>query len=746
MLSEQGRRNRLVRAVLATSLALCASPAAMVPLGVHAASLSVGDVLLGGVNGRIYHYDEHGALIGVLDTQTENAGNAPSEEAGMCFDPALDLYSTNLDASSMTEFDSQGNILRNPWAANFDVFPQSCVRDSTGNTYVGSTGPGDLRKFSAAGALLATYEPITQGGGVDGLDIASDGCTLYYTSDATNILRFNACTNTQLSDFADGVGTTCTKLRIRQDGSVLVSCAATGAGGGVYRLNSGGTVVQYYSATSINQASTAALDLDPDGTAFWVTDNLAGAVAKVDIDTGRVLLQMQTGIAIDSLAVVPGTRQADPPVAAAMPAPQQELVVCGNAPVSGLLAPDSTPCGRMLLGATPLTGAALLGQPASASGLASVTSTAGGVTVAGRGALPNTSLQIQYMPNLSPPCGATFWSTSTPPPAGAAILGAVTADGNGNYATAGALALPSPAPVGWVQVCALEPPLPGTSTPAAQLVVNVLVVSGTGPGTCLQSSTGHNGFTTAAGQGVWWNGDPGAVGSTGGVYAKISTYNPATAPLVGDVTASTMIDTPSPVGAVQSAQTGWTKGDLHFPPGTPPQTFAEYVDSTAGVDEFFSGVSGALVPAGTSQQAGALGDAVTGDSEYYATTFDPTTQLTNSLGLTAPGEFNFYVDDTLVASIPGTFTPRDTRVGTSVHAGADQVPGGVNDHEHFSDVYAYEPAGRPPSGSPNQRWQSFDAQSVTRVVTPLVSSYAQTSSGNPAAGATVDTWDSTCSM
>ena len=751
-------RARMVRKALALALAAALSPLAAGPLTARAAGLSVGDVLAGGVGGRIFHFDPHGKLLNVLDTQTENAGNAPSQESGMCFDAALDLFTTNNSAASVSKFDSQGNLVTSSWAGNFNVHPESCARDSAGNVYVGSIAPGDLRKFSPTGTLLAIDAPSAPSLGVGWIDLAADGCTLYYTSGTASILRYNVCTAAQLADFADKIPTTCNALRIRPSGEVLAACGAA-----VDRFSSSGTLIQSYSTASFNQEQAFQLDLDIDGTSFWLTDGLAGDLDKVDIETGRVLFQVQTSAALNSVAIVPGPPQPNPPVAASLPPVQAELVVCGNAPVSGLPSASSTPCVRTLGSAvlngnsvtvSGTTGGASAGATATVggstvTGVASSYTTSGGVTVAGRGVPPNISLQVQYVPAGSTVlCGAQFWSASNPPSPGAGILGTLTADGSGNFASPGVLPLPSPAPLGQAQICVVEPQPPSPQTmPAGSYTVPLTVASGSGPGSCLQSaSTGHNGFTVAGGQGAWWNGDPGVAGPTGGVYAKIAEYNPFTAAGVGDVTSSTMIYAPSTAGVVQTAQTGWTKGDLHFPPGTPPQQFAEYVDSTAGVDVFLSGVSGATVPTGTTQQAGALGTAVVGDSEYYATTFDPTTQLTNALGVTAPGEFNFYVNNTLVAAIPGTFSPSDTHVGTTVHAGTDQIAGGVNDHEHFSDVYAYEPAGQPSSGSATQRWHSFDQQAVTKVVTSLVAGYAQTSAGNPAAGTTVDAWDSTCSM
>ena len=755
-------RARALRGVVAVALATAVSPLVVGPLTAHADTLSTGDVLVGTVGGRIAHYDPHGKLLNVLDTSTVSATAAPNLEAGMCFDPAQDVYTTNFNASSMTELNSQGSIVHNPWVSGFNTHPESCVEDASGNTFVGSVAPGDLRKISPGESLLATYTPTVEKDGIDWVDLASDQCTIYYTSAGSNIFRYNTCTSTQLSDFADNVSANCAALRIRAGGDVLLACPDPigGSGAGVYHLDATGKVIQVYSAASFNQVEPFALDLDPDGMSFWVGDETTGTLDKIDVETGRVLVQVQTGVSnLGGIAVVPGPRPAAPPVAASLPPVQTEFVVCGDAPVTGLPSASSTPCVRSLTGTVVQQTSSVTGQAATVTGAANAFTANGAFTVAGRGAPPNASLQVQYVPSgVSAQCGLSFWSSSNPPPGGAVWFPSLTADQNGNYASAGALTLPNPTAAGTAQICVVSPPPPGTSTPLAQQTVPVTIVTGDGTkATCLQSSPSHNTFTSStAADGAWWNGDPGANGPTGGVYAKISNYNPSVTKGTGEVTASTMLYTvpPTPLGAVQTAQTGWTKGDLHFPPGTPPQQFAEYVDTTVGVDVFFSGVSGAIPtvqvpgapsvppsppsppsPPGTVQLANGLGTAVVGDSDYYATLFDPTTNLVNAVGHFAPGEFNFYVDNTLVASIPGTFAPADTRVGTTVATGTDQIAGGVSNPEHFSDAWAYA-----------HGWHSFDAQTVTPVVTKDVATYASMSATNPAAGATVNTWDTSCSM
>jgi hypothetical protein len=134
-----------------------------------------------------------------------------------------------------------------------------------------------------------------------------------------------------------------------------------------------------------------------------------------------------------------------------------------------------------------------------------------------------------------------------------------------------------------------------------------------------------------------------------------------------------------------------------------------------------------------------MGDAVVGDADYYTTLFDPTTPA----GPT--GQFNFMINNDVVVQLAGTFTPLGTQVASEIHAGGDQLAGGAQAPEHFTDTYAYWPAGIPAAGSPSP-WQSFDQQHVNESISDKIKSYARMSLGNPAAGITVNTWDNSCTI
>jgi len=74
------------------------------------------------------------------------------------------------------------------------------------------------------------------------IDLAGDGCTLFYTSQGLDVKRFDVCTNTQLPNFnlKPMPGET-QGLRVLPDGGVLVSSGAV-----IARLDDAGSLVQVY--------------------------------------------------------------------------------------------------------------------------------------------------------------------------------------------------------------------------------------------------------------------------------------------------------------------------------------------------------------------------------------------------------------------------------------------------------------------------------------------------------------------
>jgi hypothetical protein len=278
----------LLTGVIASFL-LAAQPASAAPY-------AVGDVFAGIGNGKIKQFAPNGTLKDTLNT---TGGN--TYDTGMCFDAAGNLYSTNFDASNMTKFNNAGAVSLFPFGSGFNAAPESCVRDASGNIYVGQAdGTADILKFNSAGSPLDSFDPAQEGRGTDWIDLASDQCTMYYTSEGSSVKRFDVCTDTQLADFATGLPAPCFALRIRPNDEVLVACASA-----VVRLSPTGTVIDTYPASDYASSFLFALNLDPDGQTFWTGDISSGLITRINIATGNQVIQFssQQEVELDGLAV-----------------------------------------------------------------------------------------------------------------------------------------------------------------------------------------------------------------------------------------------------------------------------------------------------------------------------------------------------------------------------------------------------------------------------------------------------------
>jgi hypothetical protein len=263
---------------------------ALLAYGTAYAQFASGDVFVGVGSGQIKRYSQTGTLL-----QTLNSTTGSHEMTGMAFDASGNLYATNFTTSVVSKFDNTGTLVAATWAST-NSHGESIVIDGSGNFYTGEAdGNRDIRKFNSSGTQQASYNAATGSRGTDWIELGSDLCTMYYTSEGTVIRRFDVCTNTQLTDFTTlPSGAVAFALRIRANGEILVA-----GGSNVYRLNSSGSVIQTYSMASLGitgESFLFALNLDPDGTSFWTAGYSTGKVRKVDIATGSVLQSWTAGI------------------------------------------------------------------------------------------------------------------------------------------------------------------------------------------------------------------------------------------------------------------------------------------------------------------------------------------------------------------------------------------------------------------------------------------------------------------
>ena len=77
--------------------------------------------------------------------------------------------------------------------------------------------------------------------------MAADECTFDYTTEGTDILQYNKCTNTQGANFNQApLPDKAYQLRILQDGDVLVADSSAD-----FLLDQNGNVIQTYSCSSL---------------------------------------------------------------------------------------------------------------------------------------------------------------------------------------------------------------------------------------------------------------------------------------------------------------------------------------------------------------------------------------------------------------------------------------------------------------------------------------------------------------
>jgi hypothetical protein len=252
-----------------------------------------GNVFVSVGNGQVQEWNPNAspaALVRTFDT-----GKGAVFTTGLAFDASKNLYVTDFDANDVTKFNNDGS-LAGPFGSGYSASPESIVFDSSGNAYVGQAdGSHQVLKFDPSGAPgtpIAAFSPSVETRGTDWIDLASDACTLYYTSEGTTVKTFNVCTNTQGTDFATGLPGPgeAFAIKLLPGGGALVADDDS-----IVRLDGSGNVVHQYGTGESTAGGWFSLALDPSGSSFWAGDLFTGDVKKFDLATGNVLASFNTG-------------------------------------------------------------------------------------------------------------------------------------------------------------------------------------------------------------------------------------------------------------------------------------------------------------------------------------------------------------------------------------------------------------------------------------------------------------------
>lgn len=254
---------------------------------------ALGDVLVAVKGGKVEWHNPDGSLFRMLDT------TVVGYTAGLAFDPTTrNLYVTNFLSNTVSYFDPIGNFLGR-FGAGYEAGPTSILFDASGNVFVGQAGALRLIKLDANGHLRNRFEIAFDNQGFTWIDLASDQCTMYYTTNGRSIKRFDVCQGVQKPDFTvNPLPGTAYALRLIPDGGLLVADSAQ-----ILRLDMNGTIVQSYGRGE--NTDWFGMSLDPDRRYFWSTNLNSNTVSKFELATGRqpLTFTISTNSTVGGLAV-----------------------------------------------------------------------------------------------------------------------------------------------------------------------------------------------------------------------------------------------------------------------------------------------------------------------------------------------------------------------------------------------------------------------------------------------------------
>jgi DNA-binding beta-propeller fold protein YncE len=261
-----------------------------------------GDLLISQYDGTVEVRGADGTLKSTL------SGPFAGQAQGMAFDSNRNLlvtywWSTDRSNGNTVAVYRPDGSYAGTFGGQYNCQPTDVLVDSQGSVYVGDKDcAGQLLKFDSSGNLLQLFTVSSDNTGDWWMDLAPDGCTMYYTSNGRHVERYNVCTNTQLPYLnqtplpGDGAGAL--GLRILPDGGVIVADYYD-----IRRLDSAGNVVALYHVVA--DAGFVDILLDPDGKTFWAASFDTSTVYRIDIATGQILMSFHTHSLAKAILIVP---------------------------------------------------------------------------------------------------------------------------------------------------------------------------------------------------------------------------------------------------------------------------------------------------------------------------------------------------------------------------------------------------------------------------------------------------------
>ena len=270
----------------------------------RASSFAAGDVFAS-VNSEVAVFSSSGTLIATLNDGTTGY------TAGTAFDSANNLYVTNFDDGTVSKFNSSGKLVNSSYLYGGINGPGSIAVDKAGHFFVGGSVLGSpfvalVNMYSPGGGTpSATFNLNTDSlTGINCIDLAPDQHTLLYDGAGGEIFSYNVSTQTQNAPFAVGLANDdLREFRIIRSGALAGDVLGADIGNAIL-INTQGVVIRTYKLPG-NPFGVSSLSLDPNGTDFWVGDEVSGTVWEVNINTGHIDEQFQASgyLGLSSLSI-----------------------------------------------------------------------------------------------------------------------------------------------------------------------------------------------------------------------------------------------------------------------------------------------------------------------------------------------------------------------------------------------------------------------------------------------------------
>jgi hypothetical protein len=264
----------------------------LVPVRAAGVAFERGDIFVSLETGVVQWWMADGTPRGVLGTTVFGWGE------GMAFDGSGNLHvahwradDAGLTGNTVEKFNDLGQSM-GAVGNGYNCDPHTIDFDRAGVAYVGQAGcRKSVLKFVPGEPFPSELHPAEEAQGISWLDLAGDGCTLFYTSMGPNVKRFDVCTDAQLPDFNTTPlpGAFTHDLRVLPDGGLLVANGSV-----ITRLTGTGAIAQTYAVAAEEPQLWTGLDIVGDGT-FWAANYYASNVYRIDLASGGIVDSFNTG-------------------------------------------------------------------------------------------------------------------------------------------------------------------------------------------------------------------------------------------------------------------------------------------------------------------------------------------------------------------------------------------------------------------------------------------------------------------